>query len=74
MLMSITKSLREQGPGSAQGLAQRLDMDLTALQPMLDLLEAHDRIRALDLSCRRSCAGCTDACGGREQVKIYEAV
>jgi len=63
MLSSIVQLLREQGGAlSVQEISLAVNIDASALHPMLELLERKGRITRIELPCKTSCTGgCTQA-------------
>ena len=62
MLSAIVRILRERGALSVQEIALALDIESSALHPMLEMLERKGRIIRVELPCSTGCAGgCTQA-------------
>ncbi len=60
MLSGIVQLLEERGALSVQEIALALDIDSSALHPMLGMLERKGRILKVELPCKTGCAGgCT---------------
>lgn len=63
MLSSIVKLLQERGGAlSVQEISLALDVDSSALYPMLEMLVRKGKIIKVELPCKTGCAGgCTQA-------------
>jgi predicted transcriptional regulator len=62
MLSGIVKLLNERGALSVQEISLALDIESSALHPMLELLAQKGRITKVELPCGKGCAGgCTEA-------------
>lgn len=65
MLSSIVRLLSERGGAlSVQEISLALDIESSALHPMLDMLEHKGRIAKVELPCKTGCAGgctCSDS-------------
>jgi predicted transcriptional regulator len=62
MLSSIIKLLNERGALSVQEIALALDIESSALHPMLEMLARKGKILKVELPCKTGCAGgCTKA-------------
>lgn len=62
MLGSIVKLLNERGTLSVQEMGLALEIEPSALHPMLDMLERKGKIVKIELPCKTACAGgCTKA-------------
>ncbi len=62
MLGSIVKLLNERGALSVQEIALALEIDSSALHPMLEMLERKGKVLKVELPCKTGCAGgCTKA-------------
>ena len=60
MLSSIVKLLTERGALSVQEISLTLEIDSSALHPMLEMLEQKGKILKVELPCKTGCAGgCT---------------
>ena len=60
MLSSIIKLLQERGTLSVQEISLALDIESSALHPMLELLVQKGKILKVELPCKTGCAaGCT---------------
>ncbi|PIE51074.1 sugar metabolism transcriptional regulator [Candidatus Fermentibacteria bacterium] len=71
MLRRIQGLLNERGRLSLRELALILDMEASALEPMLEMLVRKGRIEVLDAGCStRSCTGCS--CSSRDNMIIYK--
>ena len=62
MLSEIVRVLQERGALSVQEIAFALDIESSALHPMLEMLERKGRIERVELPCKTGCAGgCTQS-------------
>ena len=62
MLSSIIKLLKERGALSVQEISLAVDIDSSALHPMLEMLVQKEKILKVELPCKTGCAGgCTKA-------------
>ena len=62
MLSSIVKLLKERGALSVQEISLALDIDSSALHPMLGMLAHKGKILKIELPCKTACAGgCTQS-------------
>ena len=60
MLSSIVKLLNERGALSVQEISLALDIDSSALHPMLEMLVRKGKLLKIELPCKTGCAGgCT---------------
>ena len=60
MLSSIVKLLNERGALSVQEISLALNIDSSALHPMLELLVQKGKVLKVELPCKTGCAGgCT---------------
>lgn len=60
MLSGIVKLLAERGSLSVQEIALALEVDSSALHPMLEMLERKGKVVKIELPCKTGCAGgCT---------------
>jgi predicted transcriptional regulator len=60
MLSGIIKLLNERGALSVQEISLALEIDSSALRPMLDMLVQKGKILKVELPCKTGCAaGCT---------------
>ena len=60
MLSGIIKLLKERGALSVQEISLALDIESSALHPMLEMLVAKGKILKVELPCKTGCAGgCT---------------
>lgn len=57
MLSEITKLLKNNGPMSLSDLARHFQMDVPAMEGMLQTLERKGRVSRLDTKCS-TCKGC----------------
>lgn len=71
MFSEIARLLKKQGSLSVYELALTLKMDISALLPMLDLLEKKGRVKKLALPCGGGCASCN--CGDKNKMTYYAA-
>jgi predicted transcriptional regulator len=72
MLSSIVNLLKERGGAlSVQEISLALNVESSALRPMLDMLEQKGRILKVELPCKTGCAGgCTQA----DTMIFYKAI
>jgi predicted ArsR family transcriptional regulator len=70
MLGSIIKLLKERGAISIQEIALALDIDPSALRPMLDMLERKGKIMKVELPCK---SGCAAGCAKADTMNYYKA-
>jgi predicted transcriptional regulator len=62
MLSGIVKLLNERGALSVQEISLALDIESSALHPMLEMLAQKGKILKVELPCKTGCAGgCTQA-------------
>lgn len=62
MLSGIVNLLNERGAQSVQEISLAMDIESSALRPMLDLLVRKGRIVKVELPCKSGCSGgCSDA-------------
>jgi len=59
MLTEILNLLKERGAMSLAELARHFQMEVSAMEGMLAMLEAKERIERLDTKCSR-CKGCVE--------------
>lgn len=59
MLTEILKLLKERGPMSLAELARHFQVDVTAMEGMLAVLERKNRIEQLNTKCSK-CKGCVE--------------
>ncbi len=71
MLSQISKLLAERGPMSLKEIALHFQMETSAIEGMLNLLERKGRIERLDTKCS-SCKGCIEV--KPEDAAIFKAV
>jgi predicted transcriptional regulator len=72
MLSSIVNLLKERGGAlSVQEISLALDIDSSALHPMLELLVSKGRIVKVELPCSTGCAG---GCSQSDTMIFYKAV
>ena len=71
MLTEILNCLRANGPMSLAELARHFQADVSAMEGMLQPLEAKGRIKRLDTKCSK-CKGCVEV--KPEDAAIYKAV
>ena len=69
MIHQLEQLLKQQGPMTIDGLAKSMDMPVSALQGMLDLLISKGRIQPISAADR--CGGCT-SCKAHQQTS-YKA-
>ncbi len=70
MLSGILSLLNERGALSVQEISLALDIESSALRPMLDLLENKGRITKIELPCKTACAG---GCTKSDSMTFYKA-
>lgn len=71
MLSGILKLLKERGGAlSVQEISLALDIDSSALHPMLEMLEQKGKIKKVDLPCSTGCAG---GCTTSDSMLFYKA-
>jgi predicted transcriptional regulator len=62
VLSGIIKLLKERGALSVQEISLALDIDSSALHPMLEMLVQKEKILKVELPCKTGCAGgCTQS-------------
>jgi predicted transcriptional regulator len=62
MLSGIVKLLNERGALSVQEIALALEIESSALHPMLEMLERKGKVVKVELPCKTGCAGgCTQS-------------
>ena len=71
MLTEILKLLAERGPMSLAELARHFNSEISAMEGMLETLEAKGRIEQLDTKCSK-CKGCVEV--KPEDAAIYKVV
>ena len=71
MLSSILKLLRERGSLSVKELSLALQVEPSALYPMLDMLVQKKKIQCLELACKKRCAG---GCSQSDAMTYYALV
>lgn len=71
MLSEIIKLLAERGPMSLAELARHFESDVSALEPMLAVLERRGRIRRSETKCAQ-CKGCVEV--NPADAVFFEAV
>ena len=69
MLSGIVQLLEERGALSVQEIALALDIDSSALHPMLGMLERKGRILKVELPCKTGCAG---GCAKSDTMTFYK--
>lgn len=72
MFNEIAKLLGERGSMSIKELGLALQIEPSALHPMLDLLEQKGRIQKLDLPCGGGCSSCN--CADMDGLTYYQVV
>ena len=71
MLSSIVKLLKERGGAlSVQEIALALDIESSALHPMLEMLVRKGKITKVELPCKTGCAG---GCTQSDTMIFYKA-
>jgi len=71
MLTEILKFLAERGPMSLAELARHFNSEVSAMEGMLEMLEAKGRIKRLDTKCS-NCKGCVEV--KPEDAAIFQAL
>lgn len=71
MLGGILKLLSERGALSVQEISLALDIESSALNPMLDMLVQKGRILKIDLPCKTACSG---GCSKSDSMIFYKSV
>ena len=71
MLSEILKFLAERGPMSLAEISRHFKSEISAIEGMLNTLEAKGRIERLDTKCS-NCKGCVEV--KPEDAAIYKAV
>ena len=62
MLSSILELLKERGSLSVKELSLALQVEPSALYPMLEMLVRKKKIQCLELACKKNCiGGCTQS-------------
>lgn len=62
MFSQIIKLLNERGTLSVQEIALALEIESSALRPMLELLEQKGKVTKVEVPCKKACAGgCTES-------------
>lgn len=73
MLSGILKLLREREQLSLREISIHFQMDVSALEPMMDVLVGKGKVEVLSAECTNgSCSGCS--CSSRENTMVYTAV
>jgi len=70
MLSGVVKLLNERGALSVQEISLALDIESSALHPMLEMLVRKDRIVKVELPCKTGCAG---GCTQSDTMIFYKA-
>ncbi len=71
MLSSIVKLLNDRGALSVQEIALALEIESSALHPMLEMLVQKGRILKVELPCKTACAG---GCTQSDAMTFYKPV
>ena len=71
MLSSIVKLLNERRSLSVQEIALALEIDSSALHPMLEMLERKGKILKVELPCKTACTG---GCTQSDSMTFYKPV
>ena len=71
MLSSIVKLLKERGALSVQEISLALDIDSSALHPMLEMLERKGKVEKMELPCKTACAG---GCTKSDSMTYYKLI
>ena len=69
MLSGIVQLLEERGALSIQEIALALDIESSALHPMLGMLERKGKILKVELPCKTGCAG---GCSKSDTMTFYK--
>lgn len=69
MLSSIVKLLNERGALSVQEISLALEIDSSALHPMLEMLERKGKIVKIELPCK---TGCAAGCSTSDTMTFYK--
>ena len=70
MLSGIIKLLQERGALSVQEISLALDIDSSALHPMLELLVSKGKILKVELPCK---TGCAAGCAKSDTMTFFKA-
>lgn len=70
VLSSIIGLLEERGTLSVLEISQQLEVESSALHPMLELLVRKAKIEKVELPCR---SGCVGGCESADQMLFYKA-
>jgi len=71
MLTEILKLLAERGPMSLAEISRHFKSEVSAMQGMLEMLEAKGRVKRLDTKCS-NCKGCIEV--KPEDAAIFKVV
>ena len=69
MLSGIVKLLNQRGALSVQEISLALDIESSALHPMLEMLVQKGRILKVELPCKTGCAG---GCTKSDSMTFYK--
>ena len=69
VLSSVIAWLEERGTLSVLEISQQLEIESSALHPMLELLVRKAKIEKVELPCRSGCAG---GCESADQMLFYK--
>ena len=69
VLSSVIALLEERGTLSVLEISQQLEIESSALHPMLELLVRKAKIEKVELPCRSGCAG---GCESADQMLFYK--
>ena len=69
MLSSIVKLLNERGALSVQEISLALEIDSSALHPMLEMLVHKGKILKVELPCK---IGCASGCSKSDTMTFYK--
>lgn len=71
MLSGIVKLLNERGALSVQEIGLAIEIESSALHPMLEMLERKGKILKVELPCKTGCAG---GCSQSDSMVFYKPV
>ncbi len=70
MLSEIINLLSEHGARSVQEISLALEVDPSALRPMLEMLDGKGKITKVELPCKSGCGG---GCTGSDSMTFFRA-
>jgi predicted transcriptional regulator len=70
MLSGIVKLLRERGALSVKEISLALELDSSALQPMLEMLVRKGKVLKVELPCK---TGCAAGCSKSDTMTFYKS-